>query len=351
MIGGVPHMNRWMNRPTKTVGFSIAYVFVYETYETIHFGRLMTLHHALLQESEIKMNNTPFGQLIIPSQAILCVCLVITRGHLPMEQHWKTRIVSSCLTQKTTQFHQFHHVSKFHHPFFLQLGLSTPRPNDPHRFRPLSQAPALPGEAGDLGFHLADGRAVDLYAHLLLGERLGRYGENWEKKSATRIIGKMFIEKFSATNHENPMFDSLWVMVLKCHDYIWLLPIKPINRRKVIVYSSFYHGYLEIHDFPTSSSSVIIACVDSNMVPLDPVSPRLTKTLPRILILISWFQPARGSCSFSIKLFKASILGCKASSNLSVGKQQTLTIKFQWTNGTAIKNGQKIFKNPKILVL
>lgn len=59
------------------------------------------------------------------------------------------------------------------------------------------------------------------------------------------------------------------------------------------------------------------------MVPLDPVSSRLTKTLPRILILISWFQPARGSCSFSIKLFKASILGCKASSNLSVGKQQT----------------------------
>ena len=81
-----------MNRPTKTVGFSIAYVFVYETYETIHFGRLMTLHHALLQESEIKMNNTPFGQLIIPSQAVLCVCLVITRVHLPMEQHWKTLI-------------------------------------------------------------------------------------------------------------------------------------------------------------------------------------------------------------------------------------------------------------------
>ena len=63
-------------------------------------------------------------------------------------------------------------------PFWKQLGLST-APTTPG-FGP--SAPALPWEAGDLGFHLADGRAVDLYAHLLLGERLGRYGEKLGEK-------------------------------------------------------------------------------------------------------------------------------------------------------------------------
>ena len=138
MIGGVPHMNRWIDPQKLLVSVLLMYliVFVHGNYKTIHFKRLMTLHHALLQESEIKMNNTPFGQLIIPSQAVLCVCPVITRGHLPMEQHWKTLIVSSCSIQKTTQFHQFHHVSKFHHPF-LKTAWPLHGPNDP-RFRPLS---------------------------------------------------------------------------------------------------------------------------------------------------------------------------------------------------------------------
>ena len=146
------------------------------------------------------MNNTPFGQLIIPSQAILCVCPVITRGHLPMEQHWKTFIVSSCLTQKTTQFHQFHHVSKFHHPFlktawpfWKQFGLST-APTTP--VSALSQAPALPWEAGDLGFHLADGRAVDLYAHLLLASDLGDMEKIGRKNQPRESLEKCLLRGF-----------------------------------------------------------------------------------------------------------------------------------------------------------
>ena len=106
-------------------------------------------------------------------------------------------------------------------PFFYSLASPRPAPmtQRPPSVSALSQAPALPGEAGDLGFHLADGRAVDLYAHLLLGsERLpGRHGENWEKKSATRIIGKMFIiERFSATNHENHIYIYVYVYIYIC---------------------------------------------------------------------------------------------------------------------------------------